>query len=156
MKYAKDTQVSVESSKAEVERTITRYGATQFMFGWKERAAIIGFKMKDRQVKFILPLPDRKSKHITHDHNGYMRSESKQIEKWEQEQRQRWRSLALAVKAKLEVVETGISTFEEEFMAHIVLPDGKTVAEWMSPQIAAAYTSGNMPPMLPYLPQEAQ
>jgi hypothetical protein len=63
--------------------------------------------------------------------------------------RQRWRALALAIKAKLEAVESGIATFEEEFMAYIVLPDGQTVGEFLSPQIEAAYSSGRMPPLLP-------
>jgi hypothetical protein len=62
----------------------------------------------------------------------------------------------LAVKAKLEVVESGISTFEDEFMPHIVLPSGQTVSEWMGPQITAAYLSGLMPPMLPYMPEATQ
>lgn len=34
-------------------------------------------------------------------------------------------------------------------MAHIVLPDGSTVGQWMAPQIEQAYTTGRMPSMLP-------
>ena len=67
----------------------------------------------------------------------------------EQATRQRWRALALSIKAKLESVESGIEQFEEAFMAQIVLPNGKTVGEWVAPQIEASYKSGNMPPMLP-------
>ena len=40
----------------------------------------------------------------------------------EQERRRLWRALLLNIKAKLEAVESGISVFDEEFMAHIVLP----------------------------------
>ena len=47
--------------------------------------------------------------------------------------------------AKLEVVASGISTFETEFLGNIVLPDGGTVIEWLSPQIEEAYKSGLMP-----------
>lgn len=63
--------------------------------------------------------------------------------------RQRWRALALAIKAKLEAVETGIATFEEEFLNYIVLPDGVTVGEFIRPQIETAYATGTMPKMLP-------
>jgi hypothetical protein len=42
---------------------------------------------------------------------------------WKQAYHQRWRALALAIKA----VESGIATFEEEFLAHIALPNGSTV-----------------------------
>ena len=64
--------------------------------------------------------------------------------------RQRWRALALVIKAKLESVETGVATFEEEFMANIVLPSAQTMAEYALPQIAQAYETGTMPPLLGY------
>jgi hypothetical protein len=55
----------------------------------------------------------------------------------------------LAIKAKLEAVEQGITEFESEFMAHIVMPDGKTVGHHVLPQISAAYSTGKMPKLLP-------
>ena len=51
--------------------------------------------------------------------------------------------------ALAEAVEAGISVFEDEFMAAIVLPDGQTVGEVMREQIAIAYRDGKMPPLLP-------
>ena len=54
-------------------------------------------------------------------------------------------------KAKLEAVESGISTVEREFFYDVVLPDGKTIGEWMAPQLETAYQTGTMPPMLPML-----
>lgn len=56
--------------------------------------------------------------------------------------------MALVIKAKLEAVEAGIAAFEEEFLAHIVLPNGSTVGQFMMPQIAAVYETGRMPPLL--------
>jgi len=52
-------------------------------------------------------------------------------------------------KAKLEAVEAGISVFDEEFLAHIVLPDGRTVGQFMTPQIEEVYAHGRMPTLLP-------
>jgi hypothetical protein len=66
----------------------------------------------------------------------------------EQACRQRWRALALAIKAKLEAVEAGITSFEDEFMAHIVLPDGSTFGRWARPQIAKVYEENTMPSLL--------
>ncbi|GAG36103.1 unnamed protein product [marine sediment metagenome] len=63
--------------------------------------------------------------------------------------RQKWRALSLVIKAKLEAVESGISIFEEEFLAHIVLPDGRTIGDFMIPQIKTIYSSGKMPKLLP-------
>ena len=71
----------------------------------------------------------------------------------EQAVRQRWRALALVIKAKLEAVESGITCFEDEFMAHIVLPNGNTVSQWLIPQISSAYENGAMPKLLP-MPEE--
>lgn len=64
---------------------------------------------------------------------------------------QKWWALYLVIKAKLEAVESGISCFEDEFMANIVLPDGSLVGDFMRPQIAAAYDMGTMPALLPML-----
>lgn len=58
----------------------------------------------------------------------------------------------LAIKSKLESVESGIEQFDEAFMAQIVLPDGRTMAEYAMPQIAKSYTSGTMPPLLGHDP----
>ncbi len=45
MKYAGKTQVSSDKSKAEIERTLQRYGATGFMYGWQDSIAVIMFQM---------------------------------------------------------------------------------------------------------------
>jgi len=56
----------------------------------------------------------------------------------ENERRQRWRVMVMVTKAKLEAVACGISTIEREFLSDIVLPDGRTVAETMTPVIRKA------------------
>ena len=148
-RYAEHTLVPVAESKAEIEAILTRYGADQFASGWAEGRAVIQFKAKERFVRFELPLPAQDEKRFRLDHRGYARSDTKRLEVWEQACRQRWRCLALAVKAKLEAVESGITTFEDEFMAHIVLPGDKTLGQWARPQIADAYANNRLPPMLP-------
>ena len=147
-RYAADTSVSVSSSKAEIERIIERYGASGFMSGWPTQQAMIAFAMNDRQIRFILPMPDKSERRFTHSTRGLRAPETIQKE-WEQACRQRWRALALVIKAKLEAVESGISVFDDEFMANIVLPNGRTVSEEVRPRISTAYESGTMPPLLP-------
>jgi hypothetical protein len=144
--YARETVVPAERSKAEIEATLRRYGADQFVSGWKQHVAVIGFVMRDRQVRFTLPLPQLSE--FGKNAAGAMRSHGSQQAAYEQAVRQRWRALALAIKAKLECVESGIATFEEEFMAHIVMPNGMTAGEWLVPQIAEAYDKKKMPPLL--------
>lgn len=154
-RFAATTEVPVERSAAEIERTLQRYGADRFMRGWDHDRAMIGFVCNGRQIRFILPLPSRDEKQFTHVNKGrhyeswHKRTPEAALKAWEQACRQRWRALALCIKAKLEAVEAGITTFEEEFMAHIVLPDGTTVGQFMTPQIEHAYQHGHMPPLLP-------
>lgn len=154
-RYAASTDVSSTKSRDEIERILTRYGADQFMYGWQDNAAVVAFRASDRRVRFILPLPDRAAAEFTKYKRGYTeyrRSDDQAAKLYEQAIKQRWRALALVIKAKLEAVECGISDFEDEFLANIMLPTGATVGEWMRPQVAEAYRVGAMPPMLPMLP----
>lgn len=149
-KYAEKTTVSSEDSRREIERTLVRYGATAFMYGWEGPKAVIQFRAKDRYVRFTLPLPDLQSKEFTHTpERGWARSTDQTAKAYEGAVRQRWRALALVIKAKLEAVDAGIVEFEDEFLAHVVLPDGQTVSGWLRPQVALAYDRCEMPLMLP-------
>ena len=148
MKYAQHTAVSSERSKAEIERLLTRYGATSFASGWQNDQAVIQFHMSSRRIKFVLPLPSKTSKAFTHSKRG-IRDERTIYKLWEQATRQRWRALALVIKAKMEAVESGISEFEDEFLSNIVMPDGKTVAEHARPMIESAYNTGKVAALLP-------
>ena len=67
---------------------------------------------------------------------------------YEAEIRRRWRALALAIKAKLEAVATGIASFEDEFLAYTVLPDNTTVGQHVQAEIEAAWKAGHAPARL--------
>jgi hypothetical protein len=68
---------------------------------------------------------------------------------YDQVVRAAWRELFLLIKAKLVAVESKRITIRDEFLAYTVIPDGRTVSEWLQPQLEDAYTSGKMPPLLP-------
>ena len=134
-RYAARTTVSPEKSRAEIERTLARYGATGFGYLTEAKRATILFKMPDslkrtRVIRLTLLLPDERR----YTKAGY-----------QQEVRQRWRALALVIKAKLEAVASKISTLEVEFMAQTVLPSGQTVSDWLMPQLDAAFERELMP-----------
>jgi hypothetical protein len=149
-RYANETAVSVEKTKAELERLLAKYSARQFVSGWDENQAVIGFVMCGRAIRFRLPLPDKGSEEFSRTPSGRrVRSKAVAEKAWEQACRSRWRALLLVVKAKLEAVECCISTFETEFMAWTVLPgDGRTVAEAMGPQVRHAIEAGETPRLL--------
>lgn len=100
-------------------------------------------------VKFELPLPDRNDKRFFRTpHGRRQRTPDEAFRAWEQACRSNWRALALCVKAKLEAVTTGITTFEAEFLAHFVMPNGQTLGQVAIPQLEQASKEGRMPQLL--------
>lgn len=153
-RYAEGTNVPVAKSRAEIESIVTRYGAQRFASMLEHGRALIMFEANQRRICFELPLPHQSAFKVrkvntSHGHFREVERSGIEIEKaWEQACRQRWRALALVIKAKLEAVEAGISEFEDEFLSHIVMPNGKTVGRWLKPQLAEVYETQKMPPML--------
>ena len=139
--YASGTDVSPGRSREEIERTLTRFGASSFGYGWDEAGAMIGFTLRGRTVRFVLPLPDKNSSVYQRTETGRPRKATAALAAWEQDCRARWRSLALIIKAKLAAIEAGVVSFEQEFAMHVVLPGGSTVAEQVLPAIDEAYAS---------------
>jgi hypothetical protein len=151
-RYAEKTQVASDASRAEIERTLRRYGADSFLYGWSGDRAMIGFRMRGRMIRFFLAMPDRESDEFRLTPScQWARDPATAQREWEQACRQRWRALALVIKAKLEAVEAKIVNFEEEFLANVLLPDNQTVGEWMAPQVEEVYQTGRMPELLPGL-----
>lgn len=148
-KYAKNTSVSSERSKMEIERTIMRYGAEQFVYGWHGESAVVGFRMQNRQIKFELALPRRDDPEFCITETGRERSENVAHKAWEQATRQRWRALLLIIKAKFEATELGVTSFENEFLACTMLPSGETVGQWARRDLDKAMSQGKMPRLLP-------
>jgi hypothetical protein len=147
MAYAANTKVPVAQSRAEIERLLSKHKCSQFSTGidHETHRAIVQFKAYNRIIRFELGLPDPEDKAFREDRHGWTRTPGGIENAVEQGERQRWRALLLVIKAKLEAVESNIATFEEEFLAHIVLPNQQTVAAYVQPLIERAYTTGKMP-----------
>jgi len=147
MAYAEKTTVSPEKSRTEIEKILVRYGATDFGYMYKEGGgASVIFQVHKSTVRFIIPFPPLDDFRL--DKRGWARTDKSQKDFQLQEIRRRWRALALAIKAKLEAVESGITTFEREFLAQILLPNGKDAGEILIPQLEKAAESGQMPRLL--------
>lgn len=136
--YARNTTVSCEKSKTEIEKILKRYGATHFSYTTMPEGAVVQFVNSGKRIRFLVPMPG-----MPQDQNEY--GYPTKIRRWEKSQRQKWRALTLIIKAKLEAVESGICTFEEEFLAHIILPNGQTAGQHMLPKIEEAYITGKVP-----------
>lgn len=145
MAYAAGTEVPVDRSRREIEQLLQRHRAAQFMIGTdtERMLARVQFKLENRIVRFELGWDEAIAARV-------------KIRNRAQLERQRWRALLLVIKAKLECVESGIATFEEEFLPYIVLPNDQTVAQNVMPALTQAYADGKMPRMLLGLPESTE
>ncbi len=132
--YAQRTKVPVSQSKGEIESYLKKHGATGFIFGENIGQSMLVFEMRDRRLKFLVPMPTM----------GRGTTENKV----KQETRRRYRALLLVLKAKLEAVESKIVTFDDEFLAHIIVRGNETVGEQLRNGLDAALKSGDLPPLL--------
>lgn len=147
-KFAESTKVPVERTKAELERTLRRYGADQIVTGWdRGTRAVVAFRMAGRPIRLEIPMPSRAE--VERRSDGKRRGRAAQDRAMDQAERQRWRCLLLFLKARLEAVELGIETLDESFLPHIVLPGGGTVGERLLPEIERALRGDALPPLLP-------
>ncbi|MFN3247707.1 hypothetical protein [Roseibium album] len=128
MAYAERTKVPVGQSKADIEKLIKKYGASAFGIMESSGIAQIAFAMNDRNILFRVRIPEQA-----------------------QEERSMWRALLLTIKGKLESAERGIETFEDAFLANIVMPDGRTVSDHTVPAIESHYSGDARVPLLPQL-----
>ena len=146
-RYAKNTTVEQDKTRSEIERVVTRYGADQFAYAWQRNGdAMIGFVYRRRTIKFIVPMPKRQDFELTP--TGLSRNAALIDKACEAAGRQAWRALLLIIKAKLEAVEAGVTSFEDEFLAHTMLPDGTTFGQWAGENLDNAIGSGSMPRLL--------
>ncbi len=125
--YAEDTKVPVEQTILDIRALAAKHSAGQFVFGVTEETLLIGFTKEGRQVRFQV----------------------EQSVKNPQRSKSLARALLLVIKAKLEAIAAGVTIFENEFLANVVLPDGQLVGAQVRPAIAAAYEGRDMPPLLP-------
>jgi len=149
-RYAENTSVSITSTVTEIDRLLDRYGADGFMYGSRGAEAQIMFQKNNKVVRFRVGMPERNDDRFRKTPTGRDRTEAAAFKEYDQEKRRRWRALLLVIKAKLEAVETEITTFEEEFLAHFVMPDDKTLYEHIIPRLDEVYASGDASRLLPY------
>jgi hypothetical protein len=128
--YAEHTSVPVERTRAEIETLVAKHGATHSASAWGDGKAQMQFMIRGRLLRFVLLMPtdEEARKKVPRRYDWKDPTEANVVKWMEQEARRRWRCLLLAIKAKLEIVENGIETFDQAFLANIVV-DGRTVYE---------------------------
>jgi hypothetical protein len=123
-RFAERTRVPVAQSQTEVKTLLKIAGSDKIAVYEDTEKSAVAFRMKDRFYRITVPV----------------RAKARNPG---QEERRSWRLVLLLIKAKLEA-----TTFEREFLADMVTPDGSTVSEWIAEPLRLAYESGRMPDQL--------
>jgi hypothetical protein len=148
--YAHATTTTKTATLAELEKILTKYGCTSFVAGTHEGDATIAFRVNGLNVLMRVPLPRITERRFTHTPaSNVARHPDKVFDEHQAAVRATWRALLLFVKAKLVGVDQGLTTIEQEFLPHILLPGGGTFGDTVIPQIREAYETGQMPALLP-------
>lgn len=147
--YASGTDVSVIRSIGELDKLVSKHGATGFAYGRNDDTAStrVMFRIADRMCRFDVVKPSVQNFRRTP--TGLARSGQAAEKLADAEERRRWRSLVLVVKALLVGVADGVIDLSDAFLAFTVLPNGSTVGEWAGPQLDVAYASARMPTLMP-------
>lgn len=153
-RFAAKTTVPVEKTKAEIDTLLRKHGADQIMTAWETSRALVAFRINNLSARIDIPMQpmddflytERKTPNIT---KRVQRTPLQQQTAYDQSQRQAWRALLLVTKAKLEAVAAGITTMEQEFLAHMLMPNNETVGETLLPKLHEYLETGNLPPILP-------
>jgi len=146
--YASNTTVSPEKTQNDIKDTLRRYGASRFGIMEEAEKAHVMFEFERLTIQLSVGLPKKEDFNKTDA--GRSRKKSAANEAYNQAIRQRWRALLLAIKAKLEAVESGISTLEKEFLAFVMLPNGESVGDRIIPKIKEVAGTGKMPKLLSF------
>ena len=134
-RYANTTKVTIAKSKIQIEETLLRYGIEEFGTATSPRGTGMIFKHDGKVYKINIPDPQR--------------AENMTDAKYDQAKRQRWRILLLSIKAKLEEIEAGLVSFDDQFLAYMALPNGSTVGDFMRlPENAQRLAQTQMPKLL--------
>lgn len=134
-RYAKNTTVPVARSKQKIEEAFDAFGIEESFSGKSLRGDGIGFRYQGKVYKMNVPRPER-------DNFGTEKQ-------YEQAIRQRWRILYMSIKMKLEEIEAGVISFEDQFLAQMSLPDGRTVSDFMKlPENVKRLEKTQMPKLL--------
>ncbi|GAB3273614.1 hypothetical protein GCM10027449_11200 [Sinomonas notoginsengisoli] len=120
--YVRGASLSCAALQADIQAMLAEAAAQDILLG-PGNGASVAFSHGGRRFRIAARASGR-----AHDHGSAQEAA-----------RHRWRQLALLLRAKLEAVDSGIVTFDQEFLGCMVLPGGGTVFQAAAPGIAAAY-----------------
>ena len=118
-----DTHVSIEKSKEEISRLFKKFGCRGIQWTWLDDCETLRFihefeyKGVNKGVAFEINIPEMGKQRGRGYDKKLVRNDN-----------QAYRIVLHIIKAKLTAVESGVESFENEFLSKIIyqLPDGST------------------------------
>jgi hypothetical protein len=146
-RYAEGTTVTVESSRGEITGILAKHGCDRMAWGTEPEGDTLQFVLKGKQFRFKIERPTAESLYKRWEADGdktahqlrYLPNDTQVAAEW----RRRWRAHVLLIKAKLEFIEGGDTTLEQEFLPYAVMKDGRTVGELIAEGGLPLLTAGN-------------
>ena len=130
------TTVRVENSQAELTRELAKYGIYMVQHTQTDNVFSLAFQVEieevDRPITVRVDVPYQR-KNDEEDKFGF------------REQRRKYRVLFFYVKGLLVAWDGGLKAFMDIFMAHMVLPGGRTISQDLLPKYQMAIESGELP-----------
>lgn len=145
--YAEGTTTSESKSKVEIDELLRKHKAAQVAVGEAAGAGVVYFALNGFFIRFNLRMPTQaEAEKKAKKKSAYWSATQADKDRWiEGERRRRWRALLLTIKAKLVSVENSVESFEEAFLAHLVIEGGQTVGQRVLPAVAETYKTGKVP-----------
>jgi hypothetical protein len=131
-KYAEGTSVPIERTMAEILSVLKAHGCSSYAFAVERGVHQIMFAHGGYSYKMSVIPPDEGNFELPATRQ---RRTSDGIKKaYEDEYRRRARVLLISVKAKMEMCSIG-SSIEKEFLGDLMLPTGRTMAQWSAEEL---------------------
>jgi hypothetical protein len=129
------TSIRPEKSQADISGLLAKYGITNIQHTTIERGFSVAFQAvvqgSDKPITIRIDMPYDRAKDYE-DRLGWT------------EHRRLYRALYWYIKSLLEAWDSGVKTFAEIFLPHIVLPGGRTVIQDLLPKYALALEEGHL------------
>lgn len=130
--YASAT--SGDKAMAEIQRILQQFGCNKFgtMTDWEAGTLLVQFEWKGQRVTFPANFKGYAAAWLKENHWNSRRASTK--EQWEAKALEIGSIAVFSIlrdwiKAQVTAVETGLVSFEEVFMAHVLLPSGMRMIE---------------------------
>ncbi len=144
-RYAKDTDVTAQRTRQEIEALLQKFGCAQFGVAQDNERHLVtlAFVFHGQPHRIVLPLPNPSAQEFTHYRNPnagsgwtprpkkrqYSGQASTTAEAVQQATDSRWRALLLMLRAQLEYADLTSTDALLALAAYRVLSNGRTVAE---------------------------